>query len=99
MGARADHRAGEIETLRFKVAAAQHDFALSWRTFHDATFAFSAVLSSREPIEANDFLVTGPGPNVECSLVQARDKLIIKDAVRLYKTGDESRLLPLNQKI
>ena len=29
VGARADHRTGEIETLRFKVAAAQHDFALS----------------------------------------------------------------------
>ena len=33
----------------------------------------------------DDFLVTGPEPNVERFLEQARDKLNMQDAVRLYK--------------
>ena len=40
--------------------------------------------------------VTGPEPNVERFLEQARDKLNMQDAVRLYKTGDEGRLLAMN---
>ena len=44
----------------------------------------------------DDFLVTGPEPNVERFLEQARDKLNMQDAVRLYKTGDEGRLLVMN---
>ena len=44
----------------------------------------------------DDFLVTGPEPNVERFLEQARDKLNMQDAVRLYKTGDEGRLLAMN---
>ena len=44
----------------------------------------------------NDFLVTGPEPNVERFLEQARGKLNMQDAVRLYKTGDEGRLLAMN---
>ena len=39
----------------------------------------------------DDFLVTGPEPNVERFLEQARDKLNMQDAVRLYKTGDEEK--------
>ena len=38
----------------------------------------------------------GPEPNVECFLEQAGDKLGMQDAVRLYKTGDEGRLLAMN---
>ena len=44
----------------------------------------------------DDFLVTGPEPNVERFLEQARGKLNMQDAVRLYKTGDEGRLLAVN---
>ena len=44
----------------------------------------------------DDFLVTGPEPNVERFLAQARDKLNMQDAVRLHKTGDEGILLALN---
>ena len=44
----------------------------------------------------DDFLVTGPEPNVERFLEQARDKLNMQDGVRLYKTGDEGRLLAMN---
>ena len=44
----------------------------------------------------DDFLVTGPEPNVERFLEQARGKLNMQDAVRLYKTGDEGRLLAMN---
>ena len=44
----------------------------------------------------DDFLVTGPEPNVERFLEQARDKLNMQNAVRLYKTGDEGRLLAMN---
>ena len=40
----------------------------------------------------DDFLVTGPEPNVERFLEQARDKLNMQDAVHLYKTDDEGRL-------
>ena len=43
----------------------------------------------------DDFLVTGPEPNVERFVEQARDKLNMQDAVRLYKTGDEGRLLAI----
>ena len=43
-----------------------------------------------------DFLVTGPEPDVERFLAKARDKLNMQDAVRLYKAGDESRLLATN---
>ena len=56
----------------------------------------------QERIEENagrhidDFMVTGPEPNVERFLEQARDKLNMQDAVRLYKTGDEGRLLAMN---
>ena len=38
----------------------------------------------------------GPEPNVERFLEQARDKLNMQDAVRLYKTGDEGRLLAMD---
>ena len=41
-------------------------------------------------------MVTGPEPNVERFLEQAKDKLNMQDAVRLYKTGDEGRLLAMN---
>ena len=57
---------------------------------------------SREHVEEkagrhiDDFLVTGPEPNVERFLAQARDKLNMRDAVRLYKTVDEGRLLAMN---
>ena len=44
----------------------------------------------------DDFLVTGPEPNVDRFLTQARDKLNMQDSVRLYKTGDEGRLLAMN---
>ena len=44
----------------------------------------------------DDFLVTGPEPNVERFLEHARGKLNMQDAVRLYKTGDEGRLLAMN---
>ena len=44
----------------------------------------------------DDFLVTGPEPNVERFLEQARGKLNMQDAVRLCKTGDEGRLLAMN---
>ena len=44
----------------------------------------------------DDFLVTGPEPNVERFLAQAKDKLNMQDAVRLYNTGDEGRLLAMN---
>ena len=46
--------------------------------------------------DIDDFLVTGPEPNVERFLEQARDKLNMKDVVRLYNTGDEGRLLAMN---
>ena len=57
---------------------------------------------SREQVEENtgrhidDFLVTGPEANVERFLAQAKDKLNMQDAVRLYNTGDEGRLLAMN---
>ena len=57
---------------------------------------------SREQVEEkagrhiDDFLVTGPESNVERFLAQAKDKLNMQDAVRLYKTGDEGRLLAMN---
>ena len=41
----------------------------------------------------DDFLVTGPEENVERFLKQARDKLNMQDAVRLYKTGDEGQIV------
>ena len=44
----------------------------------------------------DDFLVTRPEPKVERFLEQAGDKLNMQDAVRLYKTGDESKLLAMN---
>ena len=44
----------------------------------------------------DDFLVTGPEPNVERCLAQARDKLNMQDAVRLHKAGDEGRLLAMH---
>ena len=44
----------------------------------------------------DDFLVTGPEANVERFLAQAKDKLNMQDAVRLYNTGDEGRLLAMN---
>ena len=44
----------------------------------------------------DDFLVTGPEPNVELFLAQARDKLNMHDAVRLYKASDEGRPLAMN---
>ena len=44
----------------------------------------------------DDFLVTGPESNVERFLAQAKDKLNMQDAVRLYKTGGEGRLLVMN---
>ena len=47
-------------------------------------------------VHIDDFLVTGPEPNVERFLEQARGKLNMQDAVRLYKTGDEGRLLAMN---
>ena len=40
--------------------------------------------------------MTGPEPNVERFLEQARGKLNMQDAVRLYKTGDKGRLLSMN---
>ena len=46
----------------------------------------------------DDFLVTGPEQNVEPCLKQAIDKLNMHDAVRLYKTGDEARLLVMNSR-
>ena len=63
---------------------------------------FYPLEPSRERIEEkagrhiDDFLVTGPEPNVERFLEQARGKLNMQDAVRLYKTGDEGRLLAMN---
>ena len=57
---------------------------------------------SREQIEEkagrhiDDFLVTGPKPNVERFLVQTKEKLNMQDAVRLHRTGDEGRLLAMN---
>ena len=57
---------------------------------------------SREQVEEkagrhiDDFLVTGPEANVERFLAQAKDKLNMQDAVRLYNTGDEGRLLAMN---
>ena len=53
---------------------------------------------SREQVEEkagrhiDDFLVTGPESIVERFLTQAKDKLNMQDAVRLYKTGHEGRL-------
>ena len=44
----------------------------------------------------DDFLVTRPEPKVERFLEQAGDKLNMQDAVRLYKTGDEGKLLAMN---
>ena len=45
----------------------------------------------------DDFLVTGPEPNVERFLAQVRDKLNnMQDAVRLHKAGDEGTLLAMN---
>ena len=58
--------------------------------------------TSREQVEEkagrhiDDFLVTGPAPNVEHFLAQAKDKLNMQDAVRLYRTGDEGRLFAMN---
>ena len=57
---------------------------------------------SREHVEQKagrhiyDFLVTGPEPNVEHFLAQAKDKLNMQDVVRLYETGEEGRLLAIN---
>ena len=75
-----------------------------WRwNNHDTTVACSIRFEPRrEHIEEkarrhiDDFLVTGPEPNVERFLAKARDKLNMQDAVRLYKAGDESRLLAMN---
>ena len=59
---------------------------------------FYRLKPSRERIEEkagrhiDDFLVTGPKPNVERFLEQALDKLNMQDAVRLYKTGDDGGL-------
>ena len=59
---------------------------------------------SREQVEERagryiyDLLVTGPDPNVERFLAQAKDKLNMQDAVRLYKTGDEGRLPAMNRR-
>ena len=41
----------------------------------------------------DDLLVTGPEPNLERFLAQARDKLSMQDAVRVYKANDEGRLV------
>ena len=63
---------------------------------------FCRLEPSRERIEEkagrhiDDFLVTVPESNVERFLEQAQDKLNIQDAGRLYKTGDEGRLLAMN---
>ena len=68
---------------------------------YDGSF-FYRLEPSGESIEEkagrhiNDFLVTGPKPNVERFLEQARDKLNMQDAVRLYKTGDEGGLMAMN---
>ena len=57
---------------------------------------------SRERVEEkagrhiDNFLVTGPESNVERFLELAKDKLNMQDEVRLYKTGDEGRLLAMN---
>ena len=40
--------------------------------------------------------MTGPESNVERFLAQAKDKLNMQDAARLYKTGDEGRPLAMN---
>ena len=70
---------------------------------HDTTVACSIVFEPRPAhIEEkagrhiDDFLVTGLEPNVERFLAQARDKLNMQDAVRLYQAGDEGRLLAMN---
>ena len=44
----------------------------------------------------DDFLVTGPKSQVEAFLGEAKEKLNMQDAVRLYETGDEGRLLAMN---
>ena len=44
----------------------------------------------------DDFFVTEPERNVEGFLEQARGKLNMQDAVRLYKTGDEGGFLAMN---
>ena len=62
---------------------------------------FYRLEPSRERIEEkagrhiDDFLVTGPEPNVERFLEQARDELNMQDAVRLYKAGDDGTLLAM----
>ena len=59
---------------------------------------FSRLEPRREHVEEksgrhiDDFLV----PNVERFLAQARDKLNMQDAVRLYKTSDEGIHLAMN---
>ena len=44
----------------------------------------------------DDFLITGPKDQVEEFLSEAKVKLNMQDAVRLYKNGDEGRLLAMN---
>ena len=44
----------------------------------------------------NEFLVIGPEPNAKRFLAQAKDKLNMQDAVRLYETGNKGRLSAMN---
>ena len=86
-----DTYSAKVLTSSMQMEQSQHDGCLFYR-----------FEPSRERIEEkagkhiDDFLVTGPEPNVERFLEQARGKLNMQDAVRLYKTGDEGRLLAMN---
>jgi hypothetical protein len=44
----------------------------------------------------DDFLVTGPREQVDAFLAEAKEKLNMQDAVKLYDNGDQGRLLALN---
>ena len=64
-------------------------------------YLFYCLEPSREQVEKRagrhiyDFLVTGPESNVEHFPAQAKHKLSMQDAVRLYRTGDEDKLLAM----
>ena len=65
-------------------------------------YLFYCLEPSREQVEKKagihiyDFLVTGPESSVEHFPAQAKHKLSMQDAVRLYRTGDEGRLQAMN---
>ena len=84
-----DSYSAKVLTNSMQMKQSQYDGCLFYRFEQER-------IEEKAGRHIDDFLVTGPEPNVERFLEQARDKLNMQDAVRLYKTGDEGRLLAMN---